>query len=445
MLEANKPLTFEFGGFSLDAKLHRLSVRETREHIALTPRAVLLLLTLVCSKGRVVTKEELLDRVWAGSVVEEGNLSQTMFVLRKTLGDDPKHPKYIRTVPGSGYQFVAEVIEVVKADNHSLDRLHRFGAQPASNTSAQKAYIQGRSFWNKRTKDGLKQSIEHFEEALRLDPDFSYAYAGIAESYRLLADFYEAAVPPQNKNGNSNDAVLADHLAEAHTTLAYAQAFYEWDWVAADQSFRQALDLDPRSATAHQWYGDFLNVVGCFDEARRHFEQAIRLEPQSPMIATGLASYYYTRRDARRLIVQARKIIDLDPLFGYGHFYLGFGYEFQGMEKQAVDTFAVAATAFGEPEEIGEELKAAYEQNGMTGVWHQRLEQYETRPHLEHYPFYLKSLVPIRLGDKETSLAWLQKALEQRDRGIIYAKHEPLLEPVRTDRRFTDILRRIGL
>ena len=445
MLKATKALIFKFGSFSLDTKLHQLSVSESSEQIALTPRAVSLLFTLVCSKGRVVTKDELLDRVWAGSMVEEGNLSQTMFVLRKTLGDDPKRPKYIRTVPGRGYQFVAEVNEVLKAESYGLERLNRFGVQPAINTNAQKAYIQGHSFWNRRTEDGLKRSIEHFEEALRLDPDFANAYAGIAKSHRLLADYYDAAVPPNTRNENGNDAAMAEYLAEAHTTLAYAQAFYEWDWAAADGSFKKSLGLNPRSAVAHQWYGDFLSVVGRFDEARQHLEHAIKLQPESPVIATGLASYYYARRDARSLISQALKIIDLEPSFGYGHFYLGFGYEFQGMDREAVDAFAAAATAFGEPEEIGEELKAAYEQNGMTGMWHMRLEQYETRPHLEHYPSYLKALVPIRLGDKETSLAWLIEAFEQRDRGIIYAKYDPLLSSMRNDPRFHELLRQIGL
>lgn len=449
MLETNKPLIFEFGDFSLDAKLHRLLVRETREAIPLTPRAVLLLVTLVCSHGRLLTKEELLDRVWAGSVVEEGNLTQTMFVLRKMLGDDPKNPRFIRTVPGRGYQFVASVDESADSGNPELGRFQRFGTQPVVNTNAHKAYIEGRSFWNKRTREGLKQAIGHFEEAIREDPNFVYAYAGLADSYRLLADYYDAAVPSrilsQNETPNRGVGEMDRHLAEAHATLAYAQAFYDWDWAIADRSFKQALELDPKFATAHQWYGDFLNVVGRFDDARKHFELAIKFEPASPMIATGLASYYYTRRDANRLIAQAKKILDLDPAFAYGHFYLGFGYEFKGMEREAVDTFAIAATAFGEPEDIGEELKTAYEQNGMAGVWHMRLEQYETRPHLQHYPIYLKSLVPIRLGDKETSLAWLYKAYEQRDRGVIYARHEPLLAPLRQDPRFQDLLRRIGL
>jgi hypothetical protein len=100
---------------------------------------------------------------------------------------------------------------------------------------------------------------------------------------------------------------------------------------------------------------------------------------------------------------------------------------------------------FGEPEEISVEIKESYDQNGMTGLWHKRLEQYETRPHLKNYPPYLKSLVPIRLGDKEASLTLLKQAYDQRDRGIVYAKYEPLLEPIRDDPRFQSILNDIGL
>ena len=448
MREIDDRLIIEFGDYRLDVKFRRLMLRDSASVVALTPRAVDLLVTLACSGGRLVTKEELLDRVWAGGEAEEATLTQTMFVLRKTLGDDPRHPRFIRTVPGRGYQFVGQIVETSGSESSDIGRFHRFGSSPTINTSAQKAYIQGRSFWNKRTKEGLKESIVHFEDAIRHDPNFSYAYAGLANSHRLLAEYYEAAVPDKARSVGrdaSGNGEMERHLAEAHTRLAYAQGFYEWDFAAADASFAQALQLDPTFATAHQWYGDLLNVLGRFDEARRHFETAIKLAPHSPMIATGLASYYYTRRDADRLIVQAKRILAIDPNFAYGHFYLGFGYEFAGREKEAVDSFADAATAFGEPVEIGTELKAAYEQNGMPGVWHKRLEQYETRPHLEHYPRYLKSLVPVRLGDKETSLAWLNIAFNSRDRGIIYAKHEPLLEPLHDDPRFQDLLKKIGL
>ncbi len=445
MQELQRPLIYEFGDFRLDAKSQRLFRRDSGETVAITPRAGLLLITLVCSKGRLLTKEELLDRVWAGSVVEEGNLSQTIFVLRKALGEGKKDPKFILTVPGRGYQFIANVSESSAERSLDINKYERFAASPKVSTAAYESYVQARSFWNKRTEAGLKLAITHFEEAIRQDPNFAFAYSGLADSHRMLADYYSAALPDGHSNGYEDAERINAELSLAHTTLAYAKAFYDWDWAGAENEFMTALDLDPTSATAHQWYADLLNVLGRFDEAYRHFSKAISLAPDSAMAATGLASYFYTRRDSARLIRQANRVIQIDPDFGYGHFYLGFGLEFGGKEQEAVDVFAVAATKFGEPTEIGEELKAAYEQNGMNGVWHKRLEQYETRQHLKNYPRYLKSLVPVRLGDKETSLAWLNEAFEHRDRGIIYAKHEPLLEPLRSDRRFKDLIRRIGL
>lgn len=445
MQEFQQPFYYEFGSFRLDTKSQRLYRRDSSEHVALTPRAVLLLITLVCSKGRLLTKEELLDRVWAGSIVEEGNLSQTIFVLRKALGEGKKDPKFILTVPGRGYRFIADITEIAPTRSLDINRYERFSLGRKVNTEAYESYVQARSFWNKRTEAGLKQAVAHFEEALKHDPNFAFAYSGLADCHRMLADYYSAALSEDHSGDPSDTERINAELSHAHTTLAYAKAFHDWDWAGAEREFRTALELDDTSATAHQWYADLLNVMGRFDEAYKHFSQAISLAPDSAIAATGLAGYFYTQHDSTRLIRQAKRIIEIDPNFGYGHFYLGFGLEFGGKEQEAVDVFAIAATKFGEPAEIGEELKDAYEQNGMNGVWHKRLEQYETRPHLKNYPSYLKSLVPVRLGDKETSLAWLNQAYEHRDRGIIYAKHEPLLEPLRTDRRFKDLIGRIGL
>ncbi len=445
MQEYQRPLIYEFGEFRLDARSQRLFRRNSEETVALTPRAVLLLVTLVCSNGRLLTKEELLDRVWAGSNVEEGNLSQTIFVLRKALGEGKRDPRYILTVPGRGYQFIADVTEVAEARSLDVNRYERFSSSSKVSTAAYESYLQARSYWNKRTEAGLKQAVTHFEKAISQDPNFAFAYSGLVDCHRMLADYYAAALPGGRSNGTNDDGRIVAELALAHTTLGYAKGFHEWDWTGAEREFRTALEIDGRLAIAHQWYGDLLNVLGRFDEAYRHFSQAIALAPESAMAATGLASYFYTQRDSSSLIRQAKRIIEIDPDFGYGHFYLGFGFEFGGRDAEAVEVFAVAATKFGEPEDVGEELKSAYAQSGMTGVWHKRLEQYETRPHLKNYPRYLKSLVPIRLGDKETSLAWLNEAFEHRDRGIIYAKHEPLLHPLRSDSRFRDLMKKIGL
>lgn len=440
---------YEFGGFRLDGRNQSLTRADSGTLIPLTPKAAELLLFLVKCAGTTVSKEQILDEVWARAIVEESNLSQTIYVLRKLLGDDSKVPRFILTAPNRGYQFIAPVIEINYADKIYENGHHRIERRGTANAGAYDSYVRGRFFWNKRTGDSLKESVEHFEEAIRQDPNFAHAYTGLADSYRLLSEYYAAALPDESfpiARATANKTIEIDsQLAEAHTTLAYAQAFYDWDWSGAETSFKHALRLNPNNATAHQWYGDYLGVVGRFEESLEHILRAIEIDPASPTIATGLAAFYYTGRQADRLIDQGRKIIDLNPDFAYGYFYLGFGYEFSEMNAEAVEAFAKAAVLFGEPQDCADELRQAYQKKGMTGLWHKRLEQFDVRPHLKHYPPYLKSLVPIRLGDKETALTWLNQAYAGRDRGIIYAKYEPLLEPLRSDVRFQDLLNRMGL
>jgi DNA-binding winged helix-turn-helix (wHTH) protein len=445
-----KPLeseVYEFGDFRLDARSYRLF--RGAERVSLTPKAAEVLIALVRAAGRVVSKEELLDTVWGGAFVEDANLSQSIFLLRKALGEDKNDPRFLLTLPNRGYQFIAAVTETKDAYQIGDREYNRFERRGTANTAAYESYVRGRFFWNKRTSESLKKAIEHFEASIIEDPNFAQAYAGLADSHQLLADYYAAALPKGTlqkvKAAATQAHEIDDQLAQAHTSLAYAQAFYDWDWAGADKSFNYALELNPNNATAHQWYADYLGVIGRFDESLAHIERAIELDPDSAAIAAALAGFHYTQRDANQIIKAAKQVIRLDPTFAYGQFYLGFGYEFKGLGAQAVEAFAKAAELFGEPAECGEELKAAYRQNGMTGVWNTRLEQYATRPHLENYPTYLKSLVPIRLGDRETSLAWLNQAYEQRDRGIIYAKYEPILEPLRDDPRFQDLLHRLGL
>lgn len=450
MANLSESVVYEFEEFWLAAKSHRLYRSDSNELVPLTPKAVELLLVLVENRGRILSKDELLEAVWDDSFVEEANLSQTIFVLRKTLGENTKKPRFIRTSPNRGYQFIAPVNEkndaarTDKTDNEQR-RLERRGT---ANSEAYQAYVRGRFFWNKRTSKSLKEAIEHFELAIAQDSNFAQAYTGLADCHRLLAEYYTATTQHEsfpNAKAANNALQTDDKLAEAHAGLAYAQAFYDWDWASAEASFKRALKLNPNYAIAHQWYADYLGVMGRFDEAREHIDRAIELDPVSPSIATGLAALYYTHRQADLLIEQAGKIIELDADFAYGYFYLGFGYEFKEMYQESVEAFAKTAILFGEPADCAEEFKQAFEQNGMNGLWKKRLEQYETRPHLKNYPTYLKSLVPIRLGYKEMTLALLNQAYQQRDRGIIYAKYEPLLEPLREDPRFQDLLRRIGL
>ncbi len=441
---------YVFNEFRLDTTTHRLTRADTNEIVSLTPKVAEVLIYMVENAGRVLSKEELLEAVWDNTIVEESNLSQSIFILRKMLGEDTKAPRFILTLPNRGYQFIAPIREEAGSGGSGHDAgQNRFVRRGTANPEAYQSYVRGRFFWNKRTGVSLKKAVEHFEKAIEQDPNFANAYKGLAHSHQLLSEFYAAATPNESpaktESVLDNGIVVDARLAEAHAGLAYAEAFYDWDWEGAERSFKRALELDPDYATAHQWYADYLAVMGRFDESREHIERAIEVDPLSPMMASPLAGYYYTQRRYDELIRQAERVIELDPNFAYGYFYLGFGYEGKGRDAEAVAAIAKAAVLFGEPADCADELIAAFENGGVTGLWQKRLEQYETRPHLKHHPTYLRALIPIRLGDKEATLDLLEQAFEQRDRGIIYAKYEPLLESVRDEPRFQELIRRIGL
>jgi len=633
MIDLSESKVYEFDEFRLDAKNHRLFRRASNELVPLTPKAVELLLVLIENKGRILTKDDLLERIWGDSIVEESNLSQTIFVLRKALGENTKEPRFILTVPNRGYQFIASVIEtgtenkilneeiltladtdsektkpgiqkpkttkriwlaaaplvlilafgiywfypaakpatvsdvktiavlpfedlsaeqtekylgvsladalvnkfgglkqitvrptrtVLKyaesrddankigrelqvdavldgriqrigsrvrvsvqlirtADNATIwtenfddeftnffavqdsisrkvvqslavqmdeNERRRFEQRGTANAEAYQAYLRGRYFWNKRTGESLQKAVGHFEQAIEKDPNFALAYTGLADCYQLLAE-YGAATPheafPKAKAASQKALEIDDQLAEAHTGLGYTQTFYDWDWAGAEQSFKRALELNPNYATAHQWYGEYLIVRGRFDEARAHFERALEIEPVSPIILTDLAFLYDFQGDYDKELEQARKVIEIDPNFAFGYFYLGLAYERKQIYPEAADALARSMTLFGEPPECEREVKEAFLKNGIKGFWQKRLEQIETRPHLKNFQAYNKALVYIRLGDKENALKSLNEAYERRDSWMVNAKYESRLDSLRGDPRFQDLLRRMNL
>jgi len=339
--------------------------------------------------------------------------------------------------------------KVVKSLALQLDEKERekFNRNDTADPAAYQDYLRGRFYWNKRTAVNLLKAIEYFEQAIQKDPNYALAYTGLADSYQLLAE-YSAATPreafPKAKAAVQKALEIDSQLAEAHTALAYTQAFYDWDWENAEKSFKRALELNPNYATAHQWYAEYLTSMGRFDEARTHYQRALEIDPVSPIILSDLASLYDVQGNAEQTIEQARKAIELDPNFAYGYFFLGMGYERKEMYPEASDALAMTMILFGEPPECAEEVKAAFKKNGMKGWWQKRLEQIENRPHLKNFQVYHKALVYIRLDDKERALESLNQAFEQRDRWMINVKNELRFAPLRPDPRFQDLLRRIG-
>jgi len=315
------------------------------------------------------------------------------------------------------------------------------------NVEAYQLYLKGRYFWNKRTIESLNKSIEHYEQAIAKDPNYALAYTGLADCYQLLAE-YLATTPKEGFTKARAAAVKAleidDQLAEAHTSLGYTLAFYDWDFANAEKEFKRALELNPNYATAHQWYAEYLVAAGRFDEARIEHEKTLQLDPTSLVFQMDFVAYYYVTRQFDQAISQSQKIIEMDPNFAYVYIFLSFSYGQKGMKQEAAESYIKSVELFGEAREA-EELRNVLTKSGIKAMWLKRIEQVDAPQKRESFSAEWRALFYIWIGDKEKALDWLEIAFERRDRWIINMKYSPEMDTLRSEPRFQNLLRRLNL
>ena len=633
---------FEFDLFRLDP-VERLLYRDG-ELVPLTAKVFDILLVFVQNSGRTLEKEEMMSKVWPDQFIEEGNLTRNVSTLRKALGETPDDHRYIVTIPGRGYRFVAEVSEVAVENGNSnsqavcatraseavgdsaeaagiaetraeagdkwraafalrisalalialgvaaiayalfirekrpsphptitslvvlplenlsgdpqqeyfaegmtdalIGDLAKIGAlRVISRTSAMRykgakkslpeiagelkvdavvegtvqrsgdrlliraqlihaatdqhlwaenyerdvrdvlktqsevaqaiareikvvitpqeqarlasvrqvnpeayeAYLNARYVWNKRTPETLKKAIEHFDRAINLDPNFAPAYAGLADTYSMLSDY--GTLPPREAYPKAKEAamkalMLDEELAEAHTSLAWICAAYEWKFAEAEKEFQQAIAINPRYETARQWRAEFLSAMGRHEEAITEIKRAQQLGPFSLIVNTALAGAYYFARQDDQALAQCQRVIDLDPNFAQIYEWLQRAYEHKGMSREALAAHRKLAELMGWGAHYLEKVRRAESVTSMKAYWRNRLawEMEDPQPS----PFWVAECW-ASLDNKEQAFVWLEKLCQERSYWAIYLNVVPTLDPLRSDPRFADLLRRIGL
>jgi Flp pilus assembly protein TadD len=211
----------------------------------------------------------------------------------------------------------------------------------AVHPEAYEAYLKGRYFWNKRTADGLKVALTHFNQAIDKDPTYAPAYSGLADTYALLGDWQYAVMSPQVALPRAKAAAikaleLESGLAEAHTSLAFCLDAFDWDLDSAGREFQRAIDLNPGYATAHHWYAWHLGVSGRTDEATAEMRRAASLDPLSLIINADLAELLLIARSTDESILQSRKTIEMEPSFALAHNQLGQAFLQKQMHDEAL-------------------------------------------------------------------------------------------------------------
>ena len=310
------------------------------------------------------------------------------------------------------------------------------------NPEAYTLYMKGRFYWNKRTTEGLKKSIEFFNQALERDPDYALANAGLADSWFTMG--WYRTVPWNDAWERSRAAAkkaleIDPKLAEAHTTMAMIKANYEWDWAGAEKEFKLALELNPKYPTAHHRYSLFLPVVGRLDESVAEAKKAQELDPLSLIINENVGDMLIVARRYDEAENQLLKTIELDPSFEVAHATLARVYEAKGMwEKSLEQDF------FDDPQMLTR-LKKVYAESGEEGVLRDKLNYLLGQMKKGDERTFWIATTYAQLGDNDKAFEWLNKAID--DRGVIftYFVADFRWDKMRSDPRYTAVLRRVGL
>jgi eukaryotic-like serine/threonine-protein kinase len=319
-----------------------------------------------------------------------------------------------------------------------------------TNPEAYQLYLKGRYYLEKRTKEGTDRAIEYFQQAIDRDPNYALAFAGLADSYMLLVvAIPRSSFPPKEGFPKAKEAAMRalqidDKLAEAHTSLAHIKLVYEWDWAGAEREFKRAIELDPNYATAHHWYGFDLAAVGRFDEAIIEIRKAQEIDPLSLIINANAGWIFYYARQYDQAIEQESKALEIDPNFAIAHGRLAQAYEQKGMNKEAVEEYLKAETLLGENQEEIAALRQAFTVAGMKGFWQKELGLALERSKRQLVPKTIVAGYYAHLGEREQAIQWLEKAYEERNVPISL-KVDPRWDGLRSDPRFADLIRRVGL
>jgi TolB-like protein/DNA-binding winged helix-turn-helix (wHTH) protein/Tfp pilus assembly protein PilF len=622
---------YVFGEFRLDARSRVLF--RSGEMVELYPKAIDVLIFLVESRANVATKEELLERVWPDTFVEESTLTRSISVLRKALGDTPEGHSYILTVPKRGYRFVAPLrqealdaasvspsltkpipenprpaaaaapvgnwrsvliavgvlavllaaagwqywshfrarpalpprirIAVLPVQNltgdldreyisdglteeiiaqlgrinperlgviartsamtykHSPKTVSQIGAElhveyviesslrqsgdrlrittqlirvndqthlwsqdydralrdlvtlqddvanaiasgirlelaaaahqslptaRSTNPDAYLAYLEGRFYWNQRSVPALERAIVHLRQATQLDPSYALAYSGLADAYcslGVIGDVAAAEVFPVARAAAEKALMLDASLAEAHTSLAYVKFSYNWDFSGAEAEFQRAIALNPNYATAHQWYGQFLRLMGREEEAILEGQKSLDLDPLSLIInvEAGLPYLYVQRYDAA--LRQFRKALEMEPNFALAHHDIGWVLEAQGKYPEAIEEFE-RAVRLSDVAALWSSLGHAY---GMAGRREDAMRALHRLADLRKQRYVAPNYdatVYLGLGDLDKAMDLYEKSYDERCWGMLWFKIGHNLLPLRGTPRFERLLQKMN-
>ena len=484
-MEGSTTKIYEFGNFRFDAK--RLHLEYDQQAVNLPPKSLQTLKVLLEKQGETVTRENLLEKVWAESFVEDANLTVAVSNLRKTLSDIDASETYIQTIPRRGYRFVADTIEIdeiidapIVIGHHAVEqftverdvRKHFsrawiavgllglmavtafgiwFGKERASQipianvSTAAEAYTKGHALLQKRM---VCESLPYFRAAVSIDDRFVNAYADLAAATAMCD------ITPEADSTIAKALALAPDSSEVQASDGFIKMFRHWDWDGAETALRRSVDIDPNSAKSHHWLGVCLSIRGQLREAVGEMLRAIEIEPDSPLYHADLGQVYYFDRRYDVAVSECQKALEIDPEFLFTHKYLVDIYLAKGNEKEALKHSLAYAKVIGASAETISRAQNIFDHQGYRGISQAEIDtaliNFESAGIRDRATFSLQLAdVHSRTGDAPNTLRWLQETVENPPETwpftVAYIGVEPRFAFLRKQTEFQSILEKLKL
>jgi len=323
------------------------------------------------------------------------------------------------------------------------DKLAKVGTE---NSEAYELYLKGRYYWNQGTPEALQKADEFFEAAAGMDGTFAEAFAGCAACHAVGS----GGETPQESMTKAKKVALAalkkdDRLVDAHLTLAAVNFRYDWDFATAERAFKRAIELDPKNATAHQRYAEFLSLMGRHKEANTEAWKARSLDPRSLPVNQAIGAIQYYAREYDHAADHLKKTLAIDDKYAPAHTSLGLVFEQTGKQQEAITQLLRAKLLMGENGEYLTSLKKAFVESKEAGYWRRELQHLNDEAKQRYVSATSIAALHTRLGEADLALAALEKGLADKDSGLVELKVEPLFDPLRKLPKFEELLKRIGL
>jgi TolB-like protein/Flp pilus assembly protein TadD len=316
------------------------------------------------------------------------------------------------------------------------------------NIQAYQLYLKGRYFQDKRTPEGWKKGIEYFQQAIEKDPNYALAFAGLADCYVAVA--VRTDMRPQDSFQRAKTAAtralqLDDSIGEAHASLANVRYWYDWDWGGAESEFKRAFELNPNYSLAHQYFSSYLMAMGRHQEAISEIKRTQELEPLSAPVNVQIARILYFAREYDKAIEQCENTLELDPNSAGAHFFLSRAYKQKGLYREALAELEKARGLFGDGAEVFSLIGYTYAMAGRHVEAQKVLQELQAESNQRYVSPYHVAMVYAGLGEQDKAFERLEKAYEDREGRMTILKVAPEFDSLRSDPRYADLMRRIGL